>query len=51
MFVDELIGECKSCGKKVYCHNGFLDGVTEGNELFCFDCTNHKEEKSSLIRD
>lgn len=23
----ELIGECESCGKNVYCENGFFNGV------------------------
>ncbi|MFS0672250.1 hypothetical protein [Ornithinibacillus sp. 179-J 7C1 HS] len=34
----ELVGKCNSCGKEVYCENGFLNGVHEGGELFCMSC-------------
>ncbi|WP_274364539.1 hypothetical protein [Paenibacillus thermotolerans] len=35
----ELVGECKQCGRAVYCENGFLGGtVLEDGTLLCFDC-------------
>ncbi|WP_255259783.1 hypothetical protein [Lentibacillus sp. CBA3610] len=41
----ELIGECRSCGKNVYCENGFFDGVHEDGKLLCYDCADEKESK------
>lgn len=34
----ELIGKCTSCGKNVYCENGFFNGVHEGGKLYCTRC-------------
>ncbi len=35
----ELIGNCASCNKEVYCNGGFLDGVIQENKsLLCFTC-------------
>ncbi|MUV37654.1 hypothetical protein JNUCC1_01460 [Lentibacillus sp. JNUCC-1] len=37
--MEEEVGVCVSCGKTVYCRDGFLDGVvTENHELYCFEC-------------
>ncbi len=43
----EVIGACQSCGKNVYCENGFFDGVqTEEGRLLCNECA-EKEEKDN----
>lgn len=34
----ELVGNCCECGKKIYCLDGFLNGVVEAKKIFCFDC-------------
>ncbi|WP_179860909.1 hypothetical protein [Bhargavaea cecembensis] len=34
----ELVGTCEACGKDVFCQNGFLNGVSEGGKLLCFEC-------------
>ncbi|WP_188454598.1 hypothetical protein [Virgibacillus oceani] len=39
----ELIGECQSCGKHVYCENGFFDGVQLDGVLHCNECAENKE--------
>lgn len=41
----EYIGECNQCSDKVYCENGFLNGVHERNKLLCFACAD-KEDNS-----
>ncbi|WP_176224019.1 hypothetical protein [Thalassobacillus devorans] len=41
----ELVGECSRCGKKVYCEDGFLDGVYENKKLYCNDCYKKEEER------
>ncbi|WP_269843867.1 hypothetical protein [Domibacillus epiphyticus] len=41
--MNELVGQCMKCGKKVYCLDGFLNGVKDGGKLLCFDCAD--EEK------
>ncbi|MEK4299543.1 hypothetical protein MKY30_09140 [Oceanobacillus sp. FSL W8-0428] len=45
----EFVGTCTLCGKSVYCHNGFLEGVVQENHtLVCFACQNKTEEDKSL---
>lgn len=40
----ERVGDCKQCGKPVYCNEGFLNGVVlEDRTLVCFDCAEHSE--------
>ncbi|WP_276282284.1 hypothetical protein [Virgibacillus indicus] len=39
----ELIGKCTSCGKNVYCENGFFDGVQDNGKLFCNECAEKEE--------
>ncbi|WP_179133918.1 hypothetical protein [Halobacillus massiliensis] len=42
----ELVGRCAACDKKVYCEDGFLNGVvSEDRKLRCFAC--EEKEKSS----
>ncbi len=42
----EWIGSCCSCGKAVYCRDGFLDGVLDDEQrLFCHSCYAEHEEK------
>jgi hypothetical protein len=46
--VKEHVGECSTCGKTIYCHDGFLNGhVEENGQLSCFDCSNEAEEGKS----
>ncbi|WP_199484510.1 hypothetical protein [Peribacillus glennii] len=40
---EELVGYCRNCEKKIFCRNGFLDGVSEGKKLLCFRCADLKE--------
>lgn len=43
----EYIGECESCGKRVYCEYGFFDGdQTEEGDLRCNDCAQNEEKDS-----
>ncbi|MCP3030879.1 hypothetical protein LF817_05935 [Halobacillus sp. A1] len=45
--MEEPVGPCVSCGKTVYCKDGFLDGViTHDRSLLCTICA-YKEEKES----
>ncbi|WP_180316659.1 hypothetical protein [Shouchella shacheensis] len=39
----EEVGVCTQCGKRLYCMDGFLNGVYKENRLYCFEC----EEKLS----
>lgn len=39
----ELVGTCESCGKDVFCLNGFLNGVSEAGRLQCFECADGEE--------
>ncbi|HET7580702.1 MAG TPA: hypothetical protein VFK33_15600 [Bacillales bacterium] len=42
----EYIGECKNCGKTIYCENGFLNGVLlPGHEYLCWACDEKEEQK------
>ncbi|MFK9093401.1 hypothetical protein [Bacillus salipaludis] len=37
--MQELIGTCKCCNKKIYCLDGFYNGVvTDEKENYCFEC-------------
>lgn len=40
----ELVGTCESCGKDVFCLDGFLNGVSEAGRLECFECADVVEE-------
>lgn len=42
----ELIGQCQSCGKNVYCENGFFDGAQLDGKLLCNDCAEEEESNS-----
>lgn len=39
----ELVGQCQSCGKNVYCENGFFDGEQIDSKLLCNECAKEKE--------
>ncbi|MFD1361548.1 hypothetical protein ACFQ4A_07750 [Lentibacillus salinarum] len=41
----ELIGQCQSCGREVYCENGFFDGVQENGRLLCYVCADESDGK------
>lgn len=42
----ERVGDCKQCGRAVYCENGFLVGtVLDDGTLICFDCEHSGQEK------
>ncbi|MFD2043901.1 hypothetical protein ACFSTA_05025 [Ornithinibacillus salinisoli] len=40
----ELIGTCESCGREVYCDNGFFDGVHDEGTLLCHQCNEGRED-------
>ncbi|GAA0613919.1 hypothetical protein GCM10009001_33940 [Virgibacillus siamensis] len=42
----ELIGQCQSCEKKVYCENGFFDGEQIGGKLLCNKCAEKAEKEA-----
>jgi hypothetical protein len=42
--MQELVGKCKSCGKDIYCLDGFLNGIhNDDQHLICFDCEKKEE--------
>lgn len=42
----ELVGTCKTCGKDIYCLDGFFNGIhTKDQEIYCFDCYENMENK------
>ncbi|MDF2723793.1 MAG: hypothetical protein K0Q59_3468 [Paenibacillus sp.] len=41
----ELVGQCRECGKDVYCKGGFLDGVTQNGKLYCHSCYEEQERE------
>ncbi|MEC0372699.1 hypothetical protein [Paenibacillus chibensis] len=44
--MQEWIGSCRSCGKTIYCENGFLNGtVQEDQTLECFECQEPADEE------
>ncbi|HLR41500.1 MAG TPA: hypothetical protein VK091_07460 [Virgibacillus sp.] len=48
----ELIGPCASCGKNVYCEDGFFDGVQEAGKLLCNECASkHVESENKKDND
>ncbi len=35
----QLVGTCESCGKKIYCDGGFLQGIMgPDHQLICYEC-------------
>lgn len=34
----ELVGNCCTCKKEIYCLEGFLNGVVSEQGLLCFNC-------------
>lgn len=42
----EVVGECTSCGKTVYCQAGFLQGIHENGQLLCFSCAEEQQKPS-----
>lgn len=39
----EWIGNCRNCREKIYCENGFFNGVVlPGHEYLCFECENQE---------
>ncbi|MEC0243705.1 hypothetical protein P4H66_28255 [Paenibacillus dokdonensis] len=46
--MQEYIGSCRSCGKAIYCENGFLNGtVQEDQTLECFECQEQQGDQDS----
>ncbi|MFD1039067.1 hypothetical protein ACFQ3N_11800 [Virgibacillus byunsanensis] len=45
IMVRELIGQCETCGKNIYCENGFFDGVHEDGSSLCNSCAEELKEK------
>lgn len=41
----EPVGGCKSCGRRIYCRDGFFDGVKQDGEIYCFSCVESMDEK------
>lgn len=37
--MQELVGYCKACKRKIYCNDGFVNGIVlDDKTLLCFDC-------------
>lgn len=47
----ELIGHCESCGREVYCENGFFTGIHIEGKLFCSSCGMKATGKKDSNRD
>jgi hypothetical protein len=44
MSMNEIVGSCEKCGKKIYCLDGFLNGVhTKEGKVLCFECDREDE--------
>ncbi|GGC79291.1 hypothetical protein GCM10007216_07220 [Thalassobacillus devorans] len=43
--MEELVGQCTKCDKKIYCENGFLNGMYENGKLYCERCYENLKEK------
>jgi len=43
--MQELVGNCNTCGKQVYCLDGFLNGIHSDGQLLCFDCAEQTERE------
>lgn len=47
----ELVGQCRDCGKDVYCRDGFLDGVVQENSsVLCFACDSEIKDEGNRER-
>ncbi|WP_419881162.1 hypothetical protein ACN6MY_16465 [Peribacillus sp. B-H-3] len=46
----EFIGLCTRCGEKIFCRNGFLDGILFNKNLICFSCAELEEENEDETR-
>ncbi|WP_179134505.1 hypothetical protein [Oceanobacillus timonensis] len=42
----EYIGTCVKCGKTIYCKDGFLDGVHDQGNLYCFTCSEEPQQEA-----
>ncbi len=43
----ELVGHCTSCGKSLYCMDGFFNGIhTEDMKIICFECAEENEKSA-----
>ncbi|CEI83354.1 hypothetical protein J18TS1_30020 [Oceanobacillus oncorhynchi subsp. incaldanensis] len=40
------IGTCVTCNKEIYCKDGFLDGVNERGRLYCFTCSEERQQET-----
>lgn len=47
----EWIGECQTCGKRVYCENGFFNGEQINGKLICPDCAENRIKNGSSQSD
>ncbi|MDL0113115.1 hypothetical protein [Mammaliicoccus sciuri] len=46
----EFVGKCAKCQTDIYCNSGFIEGVVqEDKTLLCFDCSNEKERKETIM--
>ncbi|MGX6442514.1 hypothetical protein ACWM35_04720 [Neobacillus sp. K501] len=43
----ELIGQCSTCQKEIYCLDGFFNGVqTDDHKTYCFECFESNKEEN-----
>lgn len=40
IILQELVGHCVTCEKRIFCNDGFINGIIlEDKTLLCFDCS------------
>ncbi|BBH24147.1 hypothetical protein Back11_54920 [Paenibacillus baekrokdamisoli] len=45
--MQELVGQCKTCNKHIFCQDGFINGVVlEDKSLLCFDCYDKEQGRT-----
>ena len=46
--MQELVGYCKVCIRKIYCNDGFINGIVlDDKALLCFDCYSENKLETS----
>lgn len=46
--MQEFVGYCKACERKIYCNDGFINGMLLNDKtLLCFDCYSENKPETS----
>ncbi|WP_409288875.1 hypothetical protein [Peribacillus sp. SCS-37] len=46
----EMAGNCRICGKEIFCRDGFLDGAVLKHQLYCQLCAEIEDKKTLPIK-